>query len=158
MPAITRAAVAAALCLSTLTAGPALAQKAQNSVRFGYDQVPENVDPFFNNVRIGVIIGQHVWDTLVYRDPNTGEYKGQLASGWRQVDDRTIEFDLRQGVKFHNGEEFDADDVVYKLNFVANPENKPVTQQNVNWIERADKLDKFKVLIRTKRNFPAAIA
>ena len=56
-----------------------------------------------------------------YRDPKTNEYKGQLATAWKQVDDKTLEFELRQGVKFHNGEEFDADDVVYTLNFVAEP-------------------------------------
>lgn len=136
---------------------PALAQKAQNTVRFGYDQVPENIDPFFNNVRIGVIIGQHVWDTLIYRDPVTNEYKGQLATDWTWVDDKTLDFNLRQGVKFHNGEEFDADDVVYTLNYISKADNKVVTQTNVNWIESAERLDKFKVRVKLKRTFPAAI-
>ena len=140
-----------------LAAMPAFAGKRDQTIKFASDQAPENVDPFFNNVRIGVIIGQHVWDTLVYRDPNTGEYKGQLATGWRQVDDKTIEFDLRQGVKFHNGEEFDADDVVYTLNYVAKPESKVTTQSNVNWIDRAEKVDKYKVRVITKQVFPAAI-
>src|SRR5919112_3382075 len=116
--------------LAAVAAQPALGSKRDGVVRFAYDQAPENVDPFFNNVRIGVIIGQHVWDTLVYRDPNTGEYKGQLATAWRQIDDKTIEFDLRQGIKFHNGEEFDADDVVYTMNFVGKAESKVVTQSN----------------------------
>jgi len=142
---------------AALASQPALASKRDKTVRFAYDQAPENVDPFFNNVRIGVIIGQHVWDTLVYRDPSTGEYKGQLASAWRQVDDKTIEFDLRQGVKFHNGDEFDADDVVYTMNFVSKPENKVVTQANVSWIDHAEKVDKHKVRIVTKQVFPAAI-
>jgi peptide/nickel transport system substrate-binding protein len=145
-------ALAAALSL-----GPAIAQKAQNALRFGYDQVPENIDPFFNNVRIGVIVGQHVWDTLIYRDPVTNEYKGQLATEWKWTDDKTLDFTLRQGIKFHNGEEFDADDVVYTLNFVAKPENKVVTQTNVNWIESAEKLDKYKVRVKLKKTFPAAI-
>src|SRR5215217_4417999 len=149
--------LASTALLSSVFAAPALAGKADNTIRFAYDQAPESVDPFFNNVRIGVIIGQHVWDTLVYRDPNTNEYKGQLATAWRQIDDRTIEFDLRQGVKFHNSEEFDADDVVYTLNFVAKPENKVPTQSNVNWIDRAEKVDKYKVRIFTKKVFPAAI-
>jgi peptide/nickel transport system substrate-binding protein len=149
--------LASTALLSSVFAAPALAGKADNTIRFAYDQAPESVDPFFNNVRIGVIIGQHVWDTLVYRDPNTNEYKGQLATAWRQIDDRTIEFDLRQGVKFHNGEEFDADDVVYTLNFVSKPENKVVTQNNVGWIEKAEKLDKYKVRLTTKQVFPAAI-
>ena len=147
--------LALAACL--VASGPVLSAKRDNSVRFAYDQAPENVDPFFNNVRIGVIIGQHVWDTLIYRDPNSGEYKGQLATAWRQVDDRTMEFDLRQGVKFHNGEEFDADDVVYTLNFISKPENKVVTQANVSWIGRAEKIDKYKVRLITKDVFPAAI-
>ncbi len=135
----------------------ALAQKASNTIRFAYDQVPENIDPFFNNVRIGVIIGQHVWDTLIYRDPASGDYKGQLATAWKWVDDKTLEMDLRQGVKFHNGQTFTADDVVYTLNFVSKPENKVVTQNNVDWLESAEKLDAYKVRIKLKRTFPAAI-
>ena len=148
--------VAVVLAACSLAA-PAFAGKRDNSIRFAYDQAPENVDPFFNNVRIGVIIGQQVWDTLIYRDPKTNEYKGQLATAWKWIDDKTLEVDLRRGVKFHNGEEFDADDVVYTLNFVAKADNKVVTQQNVNWIDRTEKLDKHKVRIIAKRPFPAAI-
>ena len=108
-------------------------------------------------MRIGFIIGQQVWDTLIYRDPKTNEYKPELATSWTWVNDKTLELELRRGVKFHNGEEFDADDVVYTLNFVSKPESRVVTQQNVDWIERAEKLDKYKVRIVTKRPFPAAI-
>lgn len=139
------------------SAGSVWASKKDDTVRFAYDQAPESVDPFFNNVRIGVIIGANVWDTLVYRDATTNEYKGNLAKSWKQIDDRTIEFDLREGVKFHNGEEFDADSVVYTLNFVADPANKVTTQANVNWIEKATKISKYKVRVTTKKVFPAAI-
>jgi ABC-type dipeptide transport system, periplasmic component len=150
---LTTLAAVSALALSA----PAFAGKSDNSVVMAYDQAPESVDPFFNNVRIGVIIGQHVWDTLIYRDPITNDYKGQLAKSWKWVDDRTLEVELREGIKFHNGEEFDADDVVYTLNFVSKPENKVTTQQNVSWIEKAEKLDKYKLRITTKKVFPAAI-
>ncbi len=145
------------LAAALLGAGPALAGKKDDTIRFATDQAPESVDPFFNNVRIGVILGAQIWDTLVYRDPKTNEYKGNLAKSWKQVDERTIEFELREGVKFHNGEAFDADSVVYTLNFVANRDNKVTTQQNVNWIEKAEKLDQYKVRVVTKKVFPAAI-
>jgi len=135
----TLAVALAGTAMAALTTMPASAQKAANTVR------------------IGVIIGANVRDTLIYRDPNTNEYKGQLAKSWKQIDDKTIEFELREGVKFHNGEEFDADDVVYTLNFISKPENKVVTQGNVNWIEKAEKLDKYKVRLTTKEIFPAAI-
>ena len=65
--------------------------KKSDTLRMAYDQAPESVDPYFNNVRIGVIIAANVWDTLLYRDPITNEYKGQLAKSWKQVDDRTLE-------------------------------------------------------------------
>ncbi len=143
--------------LASACLAPARADKAANSIRFAVDQAPESIDPFFNNVRIGVILGQHVWDTLIYRDPNTGEYKGQLATAWKWVDDTTLEIELRQGVKFHNGEAFDADDVVYTLNFVSKADSKVVTQNNVDWIASAEKIDQYKVRIRLKRPFPAAI-
>jgi peptide/nickel transport system substrate-binding protein len=155
---LTRSTVlaAAALALGLLFAAPASANKKTDTLGMAYDQAPESVDPYFNNVRIGVIIAANVWDTLLYRDPVTHEYKGQLAKSWKQIDDRTLEFELRRGVKFHNGEEFDADSVVYTLNFVADPQNKAVTQQNVQWIQKVEKLGKYTVRVISKEPFPAA--
>jgi peptide/nickel transport system substrate-binding protein len=150
------ALAAGLLALGLLAAAPASANKKADTLGMAYDQAPESVDPYFNNVRIGVIIAANVWDTLLYRDPVTNEYKGQLAKSWKQIDDRTLEFELRQGVRFHNGEEFDADSVAYTLNFVADPANKAVTQQNVRWIEKVEKLDKYKVRVISKEPFPAA--
>src|SRR5262245_11341483 len=48
--------------IAWITATPASADKRDNSIRFAYEQVVENIDPFFNSVRGGFIIGQHVWD------------------------------------------------------------------------------------------------
>ncbi len=149
-------AVAAGLAIA-LSAVPAQAGKRDNTLKFAADQVPENIDAYFNNVRIGVIIAHHVWDHLVSRDPKTNEYKPSLATAWNWVDPKTLEFDLRQGVKFHNGEPFDADDVVHTLNYVSNPENKVITQTNVNWIAKAEKLAPYKVRINLKQPFPAAL-
>lgn len=42
----------------------------------------------------------------------------RLATGWRWLDDRTLEVALRQGVTFHNGERFDAE--IVKLNWDEN--------------------------------------
>jgi peptide/nickel transport system substrate-binding protein len=149
--------LAAAAAFLTLAAGPALAGKKDNTVRFAYDQVIENVDPYFNNVRLGVILGANVWDTLVYRDPETNTYKGQLATSWKWIDDKTLEFELRKDVKFHNGEDFDADDVVFTLSFAADPANKSTQQTNVKWISKVEKLDQYKVRIHATQVFPAAL-
>lgn len=150
-----RAALALALTLAL--AGTAHAGKRDNTLRWAGNQVPESLDAYFNNVRIGVIIAHHIWDQLIYRDPKSNEYKPLLATSWKWIDPKTLELELRKGVTFHNGEPFDADDVVYTLNFVSNPANKAVTQQNVNWIEKAEKVDAYKVRILLKKPFPAAL-
>lgn len=144
------------VALGLVASMPALADKRDDTLRMAYDQAPESIDPYFNNVRIGVIVAANVWDTLLYRDPLTNEYTGQLAESWEQIDDRTLEFKLRQGISFHNGEPFDADSVVYTFNFVADPANKATTQQNVNWIDRAEKIDDYTVRVISKEPFPAA--
>src|ERR1700674_5489741 len=97
-----RLALAAALIGLSALATPALAGKKDNSIRFATDVVLNNVDQYFNQDAVGSVFADQVWDTLIYRDPRTGDYKGQLATAWKWIDDKTIEFELRQGVKFHN--------------------------------------------------------
>jgi peptide/nickel transport system substrate-binding protein len=148
---------ALALLAALVAVTPALAGKKDNSLRVASYQVIDSLDPYFNTSLTSVIIAHQIWDTLIYRDPKTGEHKGQLATAWTQIDDKTIELELRKGVKFHNGQAFDADDVVYTLNFVTKPENKIVRQANVSWIDRVEKVDPYKVRIVSKQPFPAAI-
>jgi peptide/nickel transport system substrate-binding protein len=149
------AAIVVALAASAI-ATPALAGKRDNSIRFATNVVLNNVDFYFNDFLAGRVFAMQVWDTLIYRDLGTGEYKGQLATAWKWIDDNTIEFELRKGVRFHNGAEFDADDVVYTVNFVTKPESK-IIRQVVAWIDHAEKLDKFRVRIVMKQPFPPAI-
>jgi peptide/nickel transport system substrate-binding protein len=148
------------LCLAAVlafAATSAFAGKRDNSIRFGYEQTAPNAVPYFNTLRVGVIIAPLVWDTLLYRDPLTGSYRGLLATRWRWINDTTIEVDLREGVKFQNGARFDADDVIFTLQYVSNPENKALATQNVDWIDRVEKLDQYKVRIIAKAPFPAAL-
>src|SRR5262249_55790689 len=55
-----------------------------------------------------VWIALNVFEHLVELDKD-GQLVPGLATGWRWLDDRTLEVTLRQGVTFHNGEVFDAE-------------------------------------------------
>jgi peptide/nickel transport system substrate-binding protein len=155
---IGRLALIAAVLAASAIATPALAGKRDNSIRFATDTVLQNLDQYFNQGAFGQIFADQVWDTLVYRDPRSGDFKGQLATAWKRIDDKTIEFELRQGVKFHNGAAFDADDVVYTVNFAANPENKIAPGAWADWLGHAEKVDQYKVRVASKEPFPSAIA
>lgn len=148
---------AIALAMSVSVTSVALADKANDTLRVAYTKELENVDSYFNSSREGVVLQRAIWDGLIYRDPITNEYKGNLATEWKWIDDKTLELKLREGVTFHNGDAFDADDVVATVNFVAKEENGVKTQRNVNWMESAEKVDDFTVRIKTKTVFPAAI-
>ncbi|RCK50742.1 ABC transporter substrate-binding protein [Thalassospira profundimaris] len=137
-------------------ATPALAGKSDDTLNIAFTKELENIDGYFNSAREGVIMQRTVWDSLLYRDPETGEYKGNLATDWKWVDDVTLDFTLRQGVKFHNGADFTADDVVYTVNWVADPSHGVKTQRNVNWMKSAEKLGPYKVRLHLKAPFPAA--
>lgn len=139
------------------SAGVALADKASDTLNMAFTKELENVDSYFNSSREGVVMQRAVWDGLIYRDPVTNEYVGNLATSWTWIDDTTLEVKLREGVKFHNGEDFNADDVVFTVNFVAKEENGVKTQRNVNWMKSAEKVDDYTVRILLKEKFPAAI-
>ncbi|MEX1663157.1 ABC transporter substrate-binding protein [Thioclava sp. 15-R06ZXC-3] len=150
-------ASALVLAVSVAATGAALADKANDTLKVAYTKELENVDSYFNSSREGVVLQRAIWDGLIYRDPITNEYKGNLATSWKWVDDKTLELKLREGVKFHDGSDFDADDVVATVNFVADEANGVKTQRNVNWMESAEKVDQYTVRIHTKDVFPAAI-
>ena len=54
---------------------------------------------------------------LELEDSQTGKFKivSSLAESWEQPDAKTIIFHLRQGVKFHDGSDFDAEVAKWKL-------------------------------------------
>jgi peptide/nickel transport system substrate-binding protein len=58
----------------------------------------------------------NLWEGLILRDwmGNQGPVPG-LATEWRRIDDKTLELKLRQGVKFHNGDEMTAEDVIFSF-------------------------------------------
>jgi peptide/nickel transport system substrate-binding protein len=64
-----------------------------------------------------VWIALQVFEHLAELDQD-GTLVPRLATGWRWLDERTLEVTLRQGVTFHNGEVFDAE--IVKLNWEEN--------------------------------------
>ena len=103
--------------------GDAMAGKANDTLVWTTDRDQAVADPFYNNTRELVIIGNTVWDGLLYRDPATGQYKPLLAKSFKWLNTTSIEFELRDDVVFHNGAKFGADDVVYTINYVSNKDN-----------------------------------
>lgn len=67
----------------------------------------------------GAQIHVNVYDTLLTMDKD-GEILPMLAEKWEQVDETSYRFYIRQGVKFHNGEELTANDVAFSIKTLCN--------------------------------------
>jgi peptide/nickel transport system substrate-binding protein len=67
---------------------------------------------------------RNIYESLTAID-NDGKIVGVLAESWQQTGPTTWRFKLRQGVKFHNGEPFNADAVVATVDHELNPQNTP---------------------------------
>jgi len=95
-----------------LAAAPALsAHAAQLDIGLSADVT--TFDPHFVAAQPNLTAQKHVFDALVSVDERGRPGPG-LAS-WRTPDPLTWEFTLRKGVKFHDGSELTADDVVFSL-------------------------------------------
>lgn len=136
---------------------PAIAGKADDTLNVAFESEPEALDNYKIAGRHGLILVRHLYDGLLYKDLNTGKILPALAKDWRFIDEVTMEFDLREGVTFHNGSAFNADDVVYTLKTVSDPAYGARYSIAVDWIRDVEKIDDMKVRIHMSKPFAGAV-
>ncbi len=154
-----RTALLAATSAATsgLMGRSAFAEKSTDTLRIQFNDAVPNIDMYFNSQRTGLILAHQAWDMLVHRDPATFEIKPLLATDWKFSTDTTLDLNIRQGVKFHDGSALTAEDVAYTLNMAADPASKVATPSNYAWIDKVEKTGDFSVSIKMKRPTPAAL-
>ncbi|TKT80363.1 ABC transporter substrate-binding protein [Aquamicrobium sp. LC103] len=108
----TLARIASALLVSTALAGAAHAE----TVRWARASDALTLDPHSQNQGVTHNFNHHIYETLLDRDTD-GNLQPRLATEWSvKADDPTVwVFKLREGVKFHDGADFTAEDVVFSL-------------------------------------------
>lgn len=79
-----------------------------DTLRMAYYAAPQTVDPYKSSASPTASLNEHIYEALVSRTD-----KKLLATSWHWKDDTTLVFNLRKGVRFHNGDAFSARDVVY---------------------------------------------
>lgn len=145
------------LALGLLLASDALAGKRSNTLEFAFQRETDFVDRIHTDSRESATLSSAIYDTLLYQDPATGQVTGLLAKSWTWVDERTLDLDLREGVKFHNGDAFDADDVVYTVGFVIDPQNRLRQQESsFLFVKAVEKRGPHKVRLTLSRAEPVA--
>ncbi|MEM8853877.1 MAG: ABC transporter substrate-binding protein [Pseudomonadota bacterium] len=99
-----------------VASGTALAND-EKTFNFAFQGELKGLDPYSLNETFTLGTLGNVYEGLTKRDGELNIIPG-LAESWEVVDDNTWRFKLREGVKFHNGNDFTADDVVFSADRV----------------------------------------
>jgi peptide/nickel transport system substrate-binding protein len=131
-----------------LAAGP-VAAAPQGEVKIGLAAEPNTFDPHLTVGRNSQIFIVNVFDGLTARDAQ-GTLVPALAESWKRINPTTWQFALRKGVKFHNGDDFNADCVKFTLDRGTNPETKATISSELSTIARTEIVDPYTVNVITK--------
>jgi peptide/nickel transport system substrate-binding protein len=143
-----------ALCAAlALQPGTASAQKSADTLRMAVTDWWPELDPFHFPLDEAAVFYRTVYETLISYDERSNKFVPRLAKSWKRIDDRTLEFELRDDVTFHNGDKFDADDVVETIDYLIDPTVQIRFKDRYNWVEKVEKLGPYKVRITSKAAF-----
>lgn len=139
-------ALAAALIVLPLTA-------AAKELNVGLGAEPTSIDPHYHNLGPNSAIADSIFDGLVRQNEKQQLIPG-LAVSWKAVDDTTWIFNLRKGVKFHDGTPFTADDVLFTFERVPNVPKSPSSFATFTKGKTLTKIDDYTVQIKTAKPMP----
>lgn len=124
----------------------------------GVQNMSDYLDPGEDHSNVGSQFYYNAFDTLIQRDHDGEEgFVSALATDWTIVSPQMIEFTLRDGVKFHDGSDMTADDVVFSLNRMFSPTYPPYLvrkRDRLGNFTRAEETEDGKVRVYTARPEP----
>jgi len=136
---------------ATTTTAPAMQEPELIEVVVSEDSDIYNFDP--KNSAGGEFdapVFTTIYETLAWTSPS-GDVLPRLATDWTISEDKmTYTFNLREGVKFHNGADFTAHDVVYSVNRAVS-QGIPMVQQRAQNLESVTAVDDYTVVYQLKQ-------
>lgn len=146
------ATVAAILAVMLASAGCGSRQASAPPLGISTPYEIDSLDPHARDLQAQVAIGANFYEPLVSRDADL-KLQPALALRWFSPTPLTWIFELRPGVKFHDGREFSADDVVATFERLRRDPSLQLAI-NVREIESVRALAPLKVELRTARPQP----
>ncbi|MEK6543861.1 MAG: ABC transporter substrate-binding protein, partial [Elusimicrobiota bacterium] len=110
---------------------------------------PVTLDPQKQFSEKNHTIVQQIYDGLVRFDAD-GNVEAALAVSWKHIDDLRMEFKLRQGVRFHDGEPFNAQSVRFSIERYLDPKTGFPALGYIGSIEKVEIVDEYTINIVTK--------
>jgi peptide/nickel transport system substrate-binding protein len=129
---------------------PSAAQKSADTIRIAMNFPIKRLSPYYQPDLEAGMFFRLLEEPLVRYDEREGKFLPALAKSWKRVDERTLEFELQDGIKFHSGNAFTADDAVYMMNWRTDPKLRVPGATRFAWVEGIEKIGPMSVRIRAK--------
>jgi len=117
---------------------------ADQTLIIGTDAEPAGIDPHKSTSFSSVRVTKKIYETLVQTDANMNIIPG-LAESWEIPENTTYIFNLKHGVRFHNGREMTAGDVKYSFDRIMNPENACIAKSYFKAVSDITVVDDYTV-------------
>jgi peptide/nickel transport system substrate-binding protein len=137
----------ATLAAALAAASPAAAQKSKDTLRLAINDPFSIMSSYCVPLDEVGYFSRGIYDTLIAYDEHNRKFVPQLAKSWTRINPTTVEFELRDDVVFHNGNKFDADDVITTDKFLQDPAIKIQYKNRYGWIKKIEKLSPYKIRI-----------
>jgi len=141
------------LLFVALAFSPANAARDKDTIVIVQGVDPTKLDPQDHMETPAWSVILNLFDTLLQRDPNIKMEK-VLAESYRIINDKTWEFKVRKGVKFHNGEDCNAASFKFALERMADPKLKLRQTVFQGVIEKVELMDDYTFRIHTAKPYP----
>ncbi|KAB2848615.1 MAG: ABC transporter substrate-binding protein [Hyphomicrobiaceae bacterium] len=122
-------------------------------LRIGLAAEPSSIDPHFHALTPNNALLSHLFERLVEADEKGGMKPG-LAESWKAINETTWEIKLRKGVKWHDGSDFTADDVLFSFERPPNVPNSPSSFAYATKGKTFRKIDDHTVQVVTAAAYP----
>ncbi len=141
--------------LAIALAGPstAFADKDDDTLVVAFSREITNLDYNYGTKTEYIILGDLIDDSLFYVDPKSLDYVPSLASGFKIVDDFTVDIALRTDVVFHSGDAMTADDVVYTYQFILQDDQNSRHAKISDWLKGVERIDAHAVRFNLKEPY-----
>ena len=117
-----------------------------NTIVIGQGAKPKSLDPHMYNSIPDLLVSRQFYNTLFSREKD-GTIVPELAESYEYKNDKELDIVLKKGVKFHDGSELTADDVIFSIERM---KEKPGAGVMVEEIDKVEKVNDYEIKILLK--------
>ena len=138
-------------------ATPATQPKTGGTLRAIVVDDPKYLDIHITQLAQSRNVMANVYETLTILDPVDFQTKGRLAKDWTFTEPTKLDMNLQEGVTFHGGQDFTADDVKFTIEYVKSPQTGSPNATILEAIDTVEALEPHKVRFNLKSPWPALL-